>query len=66
MKIVVSVNGLPNYISLLIVSGLKKAIFIALPFVFSRSWTSLAGVLKMPRVSNAFKITNRYKTIDKK
>ena len=30
------------------------AIFIAVPFVFSRSWTSLAGVLKMPHVSNAF------------
>ena len=30
-------------------------ILTAVPFVFSRSWTSLAGVLKMPRVSNAFK-----------
>ena len=38
MKIVVSVNVLPNYISLLIVSSLKSAIFIALPFVFSRSY----------------------------
>ena len=27
---------------------------IAMPFVFSRTWTSHAGVLKMPRVSNAF------------
>ena len=40
--------------SLLIVGSLKSAIFIALPFVFSRSYTSLAGVLKMPSVSNAF------------
>ena len=54
MKIVVSVNVLTNYFSLLIVSGLKSAIFIALPFVLSRSWTSLAGILEMPRVSNAF------------
>ena len=30
------------------------AILIAVPFVFSLSWTSLAGVLKMSRVSNAF------------
>ena len=30
------------------------AIFIAVPFVFGHSWTSLEGVLKMPRVSNAF------------
>ena len=30
------------------------AILNAVPFVFSRSWTSLAGVLKMPRVSDAF------------
>ena len=30
-------------------------ILTAVPFVFSRSWTPLAGVLKMPRVSNAFK-----------
>ena len=41
------------YLSLLIVSSLF-AILIAVPFVFSRSWTSLAGVVKMPRVSNAF------------
>ena len=54
MKIVVYVNVLTNCISLLIVSGLKSAIFIASPFVFRRSWTSLAGVLEMPRVSNAF------------
>ena len=46
MKIVACVNVLPNYISLLIVSSLKSAIFISLPFVFSRSWTSLAEVLK--------------------
>ena len=37
MKIVVSVNVLPNYISLLIVGILKSVIFIASPFVFSRS-----------------------------
>ena len=30
------------------------AILITVPFVFSRSWTRLAGVLKMPHVSNAF------------
>ena len=54
MKIVVSVNVLTNYMSFLIVSGLKSAILIALPFVFSRSWTSLAEVLQMQRVSNAF------------
>ena len=29
-------------------------ISIAVPLVFSRSWTLLAGVLKMQRVSNAF------------
>ena len=29
------------------------AILIAVPFVFSRSWTSLAGLVKMQRVSNA-------------
>ena len=41
------------FLLLLIVSSLF-AILIAVPFVFSRSWTSLAGVVKMPRVSNAF------------
>ena len=54
MEIVVSVNVLPNYISLLIVGSLKSAIFIDFAIVFSRSLTSLAGVLKMPNVSNAF------------
>ena len=51
MKIVVSVYVSPNYYPLLVVSF---AILIAVPFVFSRSRTSLAGVVKMPRVSNAF------------
>ena len=55
MKIVVSVNVLPNYISLLIVSGLKSAIFIALPFVFNRSWISLAGVLNAARIKRFLK-----------
>ena len=40
------------FYGLLVVS---LGILIAVPFVFSRSWTSLAGVLKMPCVSNAFK-----------
>ena len=40
------------FYGLLVVS---LGILIAVPFVFSRSWTSLAGVLKMSRVSNAFK-----------
>ena len=40
------------FYGLLVVS---LGILIAVPFVFSRSWTSLTGVLKMPRVSNAFK-----------
>ena len=35
MKIVVSVNVLPNYISLLIVGSLKSVIFIALRRFFS-------------------------------
>ena len=35
-------------------SVVSLAFFIAVPFVFSRSWTSLAGVLKMPPVSNTF------------
>ena len=30
------------------------AILVAVPFVLSRSWTLFAGVLKIPRVSNAF------------
>ena len=55
MKIVVSVYVSPNYFPflywLLVVSF---AILIVVPFVFSRSWTSLAGVVKMPRVLNAF------------
>ena len=38
------------------------AILIAVPIVFSRTWTSLAGVLKMPRVTNALKTTHN-KTI---
>ena len=41
------------FLLLLIVSS-PFAILISVPFVFSRSWTSLAGVVKMPRVSNAF------------
>ena len=36
-------------------------ILIAVPVVFSRRWTSYAGVLKMPRVSNAFKFTHNKK-----
>ena len=32
----------------------KSFILIVVPFVFSRSLTSLAGVVKMPRISNAF------------
>ena len=40
MKIVVSVNVLPNYISLLIVGSLKSVIFMALPLFFSRSWST--------------------------
>ena len=58
MKIVVCVNVLPNYISLLIVSSLKSAIFISLPFVFSRSWTSLAEVLKRFLVNKSINTIN--------
>ena len=64
IKIVVSVNVLPNYISLFIVSSLdlKSAIFIALPFVFRRSWTSLAKYSKC----RAYQTLFSYKAIDKK
>ena len=42
-------------------------ILIAVPFVFSRSqWISLAGVLKMPRVSNVFKDYTSIKPLNKK
>ena len=40
------------------------AILIALPFVFSRSWTSLAGVNSKCRAyKTLFKITHRFKTL---
>ena len=55
MKLVVSVNVLPNYISdlLFTVSCLLQfsSLYHPLPlFVYSRSQTSLAGVLNVPRV----------------
>ena len=54
MKIVVSVYVSPNYFLLLLIVSSLSTILIAVLFVFSRSWTSLAGVVKLPRVSNAF------------
>ena len=49
------------YWLLLVVS---LAILIAVPFVFSRSWTSLAGVnWKCRAYKTLFKITHRYKTL---
>ena len=41
-------------IFLLLILVVSFAILIAVPFVFSRSWTSLGGVVKMQRVSNAY------------
>ena len=41
-------------------------ILIAVPFVFSRLWTSLAGVLKMPRVSNTFEDYKSIKPLNEK
>ena len=57
MKLVVSVNVLPNYISdlLFIVSCLLQFSSLCRPlplFVYSRSQTSLAGVLNVPLVSH--------------
>ena len=46
-------------------SVVSLAILIAVPFVFSRSWTSLAGVLKTPRGQTLLKIAHRYKTTTK-
>ena len=43
------------------------AIFIAVPFVFSRSWTSLAGINSKCRACQTlFKSTHRYKTLELK
>ena len=64
MEIVVSVNVSANYVYFWwLVASL--AILIAVPVVFGRRWTSLAGVLQMPRVSNAFKVYT-YKLLNKK
>ena len=42
-------------------------ILIAVPFVYIRSWTSLAGVnSKCPAYQTRFKITHRYKPLNKK
>ena len=67
MKIVVSMTLLIShecftelhFLSWLLV--VSFAILIAVPVVFSRTWTSYAVVLKMPRVSNAFKFTHNKK-----
>ena len=40
----------------------SRAILIAVLFVFNRSRTSLAGVLKIRTYQTLFKITHRYKT----
>ena len=67
MKIVVSLNILPNYISLLIVGSLKSVIFIALPFFFSAVHKHrLQEYSKCQAYQTLFKITHRYKTINKK
>ena len=44
MKIVVSVNVSPNYSSFFLLLVVSFAILIAVPFVFSRTSTSHAGV----------------------
>ena len=66
MKIVVSVNVSPRIIFLLLISVVSLVILITVPFVFSRSWTSLAGVPKMPCVSNAFEDYSSIKALNKK
>ena len=53
--IVVFANVSPNYISCLIVSQDLFRNFNRWAVVLSRTWTSLARVLKMPGVSNAVK-----------
>ena len=47
----ICVTELFSFYWLLVVSFV---ILIAVPFVFSRSWTSLSGVVKMPLVTNVF------------
>ena len=40
----------------------SRAILIAVPFIFNRSWTWLAGVLKIRTYQTLFKVTDRNKT----